>query len=115
MVTAQDRRTTHAGVSSGRVAGSGEDRAVFFVDPAGRMIAAFSDAAFVRADVFLVDPDGSVHAVLHEAAHPVGKVSPELAAQLVRGGEVLAAALHAHGHVVDLPVPICAGRGVATP
>jgi hypothetical protein len=87
-----------------------EDKAVFFVNPAGRAVAAFSDAAFVRADTLVIDPDGSVHAVLHEAAHPVGHVPPEMAALLVRQGEVLAAAVHAHGHVVDLPVPVCAAR-----
>ncbi|HRC26784.1 MAG TPA: hypothetical protein PKX87_05070 [Alphaproteobacteria bacterium] len=90
-----------------------EDKAVFFDNPAGRAVAAFSDAAFVRADALVIDPDGSVHAVLHEAARPVGHVSPEMAALLVRQGEVLAAAVHSHGHVVDLPVPVWAARSRA--
>lgn len=83
------------------------DPAAFFVDGRGQAAIAFFDPSFVRADWIVVDrADHSVHAVLHESRHLIGHVSPEMAAAILRGGEILLAALHTQGHIVDLVAPV---------
>lgn len=84
------------------------DPAAFFLDRNGQAAIAFSDPAFVRADLIVIDRrDHSVHAVLHESSHLIGHVSPEMAEAILNGGEILLAAVHTHGHLVDLFAPVC--------
>lgn len=91
------------------------DPAVFFADESGRMVIAFFDPAFVRADVIVIDrADHSVHAVLHESCHLIGHISPEMAEDMLREGEILLAALHVRGHVVDLIAPVCEAAAQAS-
>lgn len=88
------------------------DPAAFFLDGRGQAAIAFSDPAFIRSDLIVVDPsDRSVHAVLHEASHLIGHVSAEMLEAILGGGEVLLAALHSRGHIVDLLAPVSAATG----
>ncbi|MCB9979340.1 MAG: hypothetical protein H6862_07045 [Rhodospirillales bacterium] len=87
------------------------DRAAFFFDRRGQAAVAFSDPTFIRSDMIVVNrADHSVHAILHESDHLIGHVSPEMAEAMIRGGEVLLAAVHVHGHIVDLYAPVCEAR-----
>lgn len=83
------------------------DPAAFFLNEKGQAAIAFSDPAFVRADLIVIDRrDHSVHAVLHESSHLIGHVSPEMADAILGGGEILLAAVHTQGHLVDLFAPV---------
>lgn len=67
----------------------------------------FSDPAYVRSDVIIFNRvDCSLHAVLNEGLHLIGKVEGELTKTFAATSEVVLAAPHYYSGAIDLKTPL---------
>lgn len=81
--------------------------AAFMRNRKGAVCIAFSDPAYVRSEVILLDRDTlSIHAILHESSHLLGHVSETMAQAFEENEETLLAALLSNGSVLELQVPV---------
>ncbi len=61
----------------------------------GQACIVFSDPAYVRSEVIIFDrSDSSLHAVLHEKAHRIGRIGGELSRAFAEKSEITLSAPH---------------------
>jgi hypothetical protein len=67
----------------------------------------FSDPAYLRADAIIFNrTDCSLHAVLNEGLHLIGRVEGELTKTFTATSEVVLAAPHYYSGAIDLKTPL---------
>jgi hypothetical protein len=73
----------------------------------GQVCIAFADAAWVRAEVIVIDKSSnSIHAVLHESVHFLGRVSDAMIAAFAASQEALLTTLRPDGSIFELTAPV---------
>lgn len=67
----------------------------------------FSDPAYVRSDVIIFNStDCSLHAVLNEGLHLIGRIEGELTKTFASTSEVVLAAPHYYSGAINLKTPL---------
>ena len=85
--------------------------AAFLRNHHGKVCIAFSDPAYVRSDVIVINPeDMSVYAILHESAHFISQVSETMARALAENTEALLTCIRNDGSVFELSAPVQIGH-----
>lgn len=75
----------------------------FMLNDAGRVAIVFDDPTFVRAETITLDlKDGTLHAILHEKYHHLGKVSGKMAEAFANNRHVLLTSKRGDGSIIDL-------------
>ncbi len=73
----------------------------------GDVCISFEDAEYVLSDkIVLYMPNRELHAILHENSHFIGKLSIEMADAIVHKEEILLAAPHYKGGIIDMKAPL---------
>lgn len=73
----------------------------------GLVFITFSDPAYVRSDAIIYSRgDSSLHAVLNEGLHLIGKVEGELCKTFASTSEVLLTAPHYYSGAINLRTPL---------
>lgn len=81
--------------------------AAFMRNHRGEVCIAFSDPAYARADMVLIDRDShAVHVILHQNAHFISNVSDVMINALESNKQALLTAIRPDGSLLELSAPI---------
>ncbi len=81
--------------------------AEFSVNSQDQICITFSDPEYVCSDLIIFDPsDSSLHAVLHESLHLIGKVESDLRKSFAGRSEVFLTAPHYFSGTINLKTPL---------
>ncbi len=73
----------------------------------GQVCITFSDPAYVRSEMIIFNPgDSSLHAVLNEGLHLIGKVDGDLRKSFAAKSEVILSAPHYFSGSIKLKTPL---------
>ncbi len=79
----------------------------YSLNPQGQVCITFTDPAYVLSDTIIFDRrDSSLHAVLHESLHLIGRVEGELRKSFEAKSEVLLGAPHYFSGTLSLKTPL---------